>query len=203
MTNLQADRLIESGQPLKKIVPLLPTKIAPYQYFANSMSRRFALPDSRCAMCGRECNVAPVHCWWRANLHTTKTVVLSFLFSALALLGGHLYSRWVVVEFATLHRFCADCQRRYRLHTIVISVVRQVLLAILILVLLLTVPAIIFLLAVPFIAPKATWLMLAASVVGVGLLALVVWAFEKCRSSLIPNSLRQIGRLPFFLYGVR
>jgi hypothetical protein len=200
MTNPQADSMIESGQPLKEVVPIFPTKIAAYEYFARSMTRRFALPDSHCVMCGRDSDAPPVRFTWRANVHTTKTVLLSFLFTALALFAAHLYSRWVVIEFATFHRLCPDCQRRHRSRSIVIGITHKVLFALLVLLLFLTVPLIIFFVAMPFIAPEGTWPFLALSVVGIGLLALVMWAFEACRRSLIPHSLRQIGRFPFFLY---
>jgi len=182
---------------------MFPTKTAAYEYFARSMSRRFELPDSHCAMCGRDSEVQPVSFTWRANVHTTKTVLLSFLFAAIALLAAHLYSRWVVVEFTTFHRLCPDCHRRHRSRSIVVGAMHKVLFAMLMLLLFLTVPLVIFLLVMPFIAPEGTRLVLAGSVVGVGLLALVVWGFETCRRSLIPHSLRQIGRFPFFLYGLR
>jgi ABC-type multidrug transport system permease subunit len=200
MTNLQADSMIESGRPWNEVAPLFPTKIAAYEYFARSMTRRFASPDSHCAMCGRDSDAPPVRFTWRANVHTTKTVLLSFLFTAIALFAAHLYSRWVVVEFATFHRLCPDCQRRHRFRSIVIGITHKVLFALLMLLLFLTVPLIIFFVAMPFIAPEGTWRFLALSVIGVGLLALVMWAFEACRRSLIPHSLRQIGRFPFVLY---
>jgi hypothetical protein len=200
MTNLQADSMIEGGQPLKEIISIFPTKIAAYEYFARSMTRRFALPDSHCVMCGRNSDEPPVRFTWRANVHTTKTVFLSFLFTAIALFAAQFYSRWVVIEFATFHRLCPDCQRRHRSRSIVIGVTHKVLFALLMLLLFLTVPMITFLVAMPFIAPEGTWFMLAGSVAGVSLLALVLWAFETCRKLLIPQSLRQIGRFPFFLY---
>src|SRR5258708_37628067 len=112
MINPHADNIIERGQPLKEVVPVFPTKIAAYEYFARSMTQRFASADSHCARCGRDCELPPLSFTWRANLHTTKTVLLSFLFSALALFAAHLYSRWVVVQFTTFHRLCSDCQRR-------------------------------------------------------------------------------------------
>ena len=203
MTNPQADSMIESGRPLKEVVALFQTKIAAYEHFARSMTQRFALPDSHCIMCGRESDVPPVRFTWRANIHTTKTVVLSFLFTALALFAAHLYSRWVVIEFATFHRLCPQCQRRHRFRRIVVGILRNVLFAVLILALLLSVPAIIFTFAAPFIEPRGAWVMLAGAIVGVGLLALVISGFEKCRTSLIPRSVRQIGRFPFFLYDLR
>jgi hypothetical protein len=45
--------------------------------------------------------------------------------------------------------------------------------------------------------------MLAAVMVGVGLIALVISGFESCRRSVIPQPLRQIGRSPFFLNALR
>jgi hypothetical protein len=203
MTNPQADGMIESGQPLKDLVPIFPTKIAAYEYFARSMTRRFALPDSHCVMCGQDSDAPPVKFTWRANVHTTKTLLLSFLFTALALFAAHLYSRWVVIEFATFHRLCPDCQRRYRSRRIVVGITHKVLFALLMLLLFLTVPLIIFLVAMPFIAPEGARSFLAMSVVGVGLLAVVMWAFEGCRRSMIPHSLRKIGRFPFVLYGLQ
>jgi hypothetical protein len=203
MTNPQADNLIESGRPLKEIVPIFPTKIAAYEYFARSMTRRFALPDSYCAMCGRMGETSPVMFIWRANVHTTKTVLLSFLFTALALFAAQLYSRWEVVQFITFHRLCPQCQHQHRTRNTVASVLHKALFAMLMLLLFLTVPLVIFLFAMPFIAPEGTWLMLTGSLVGVGLIALVVWGFEICRKSVIPHSLRQIGRFPFFLFALR
>jgi hypothetical protein len=199
MTNEQAERIIENGRPLKELVPLFPDKIAAYKYFANSMTRRFASPDSHCAMCGRQCETPPVRFTWRANVHTTKTILLSFLLTTLALLAAHLYSRWVVIEFTTFHRLCPDCQHRHRVRSVVVGVIHKGLFAILMLSLFVTVPLVVFLLVIPFIAPEGIWPMLAGSVVGVGLLAHLVWGFETCRRSLIPHSLRQIGRFPFFL----
>jgi uncharacterized membrane protein YeiB len=203
MTNPQADSMIESGRPLKEVVPIFPTKIATYEYFARSMTQRFASPDSHCVMCGRDSDAPPIRFTWRANVHTTKTVLLSFLFTVIALFAAHLYSRWVVIEFTTFHRLCPQCQRRHRLRRIIVGILRNVLFAMLILVLLLTVPMVIFTFAAPFIEPRGTLLMLAGAAVGIGLLAFVISCFEKCRTSLIPHSLRQIGRFPFSLYDLR
>ena len=203
MTNPQADSMIESGQPLKELVPLFPTKSAAYEYFARSMTQRFASPDSHCAMCGRDCEAPPVGFTWRANVHTTKTVFLSFLFTSLALAAGHLYSRWVVIEFTTFHRLCPQCQRGHRSRSAVVEFLRYLLFIALMLLLFLTVPLIVFAFAVPFIGLDGAWWLLAGAVVGVGLLTLVVRGFEVCRRLLIPHSLRQIGRFPFMLHAVR
>jgi hypothetical protein len=203
MINPQADRLIDSGQPLKKLTPLFPTKVAAYEYFARSMTERFASPDSRCAMCDRTCEELPIVFNWRANLHTKKTVVLSFLITAVAIFAHHLYSRWVIIEFTTLHRLCSPCQRRHRTRGIIVSVLQKILFAVLVLLLCLTVPSVVFLAATPFVAPEGTRLIAALAVIGVGLLTFVLWAFEACRKSLIPHSLRQIGRFPFRLHELR
>jgi hypothetical protein len=200
MTNPQAESMIESGRPLKEVALIFPTKIAAYQYFANAMARRFASPTSCCAMCNRDCDASPVRIRWRANVHTTKTVFFSFLFTAVALFAAHLYSRWVVVEFTTFHRLCLQCQRGHHSRRLAVNILHKALFATLISLLFLTVPLVIFLFAMPFIAPEGTWLMLTGSLVGVGLIALVMWGFEACRSSVIPPPLRQIGRFPFFLF---
>jgi hypothetical protein len=203
MTNTQTDNMIESGRPLKEIVPLFSDRIAAYQYFAGKMAKSFATPNSNCVECGRECDAPPVGFTWRANLHTTETIVLSFLFTILALFAAHLYSRWVVVEFTTFHRLCAQCQRRHRTRTIMVSFLRNVLFAALMLLLFLTVPVVVFLFAMPFIAPKAIWLPLVGAIIGIGLLIFVAQGFETCRKLLIPHSLRQVGRFPFYLFALR
>jgi hypothetical protein len=202
MTNPQADSMIESGQPLKEVVRIFPTKIAAYEYFARSMALRFASPDNHCAMCGRNTDAPPIRFTWRANVHTTKTVLLSFLFTAIALFAAHLYSRWVVVEFATFHRLCPDCQRRHRFRSIVIGITHKVLFALLMLLLFLTVPLLIFCVAMPFIAPEGAWLFLGLSIVGVSLLLLVLGAFEACRKSLIPTRFAKLdgSHLFFIIY---
>ena len=203
MTNPQADSMIESGRPWNEVAPLFPTKIAAYEYFARSMTHRFASADSHCAMCGRQCDTVPVAFTWRANLHTTKTVLLSFLITAMAIFGNHIYSRWVVVQCTTFHRLCPDCRRRHRTRRLAAAVLHKLLFAVLILLVFLTVPSIIFLFVAIFAAPEVRWLMLGISFVGVALLGLVAWSFELCRRILIPGPLRQIGRFPFFLYGLR
>jgi len=202
MSNLQADSAIESGKPLKEVVPMFPSKVAAYQYFANSMSKRFSFADTYCAKCGMPCKTPPLTFTWRANLHTTKTVLVSFLFTALAIFAHHLYSRWVVVEFATQHRLCPACQRDHRKRVFMVAILQKALFAVLILILFLTVPAVIFTFMAMFAAPEGTWLFLASSVIGLALLALVVWGFEGCRRFLIPHSLRQVGRFPFVLYRI-
>jgi hypothetical protein len=203
MTNPQADAMIESGRPLKEIVLLFPNKAVAYEYFGRSMTHQFALRDSNCAICGRDRDTSTYCFTWRANIHTTKTVFLSFLFTALALFAAHLYSRWVVVEFSTSHRLCQQCQRHHRSRGVIVGIFHKLLFAILMLLLFLTVPLVVFLFAAPFIAPEGIWRMLAGALVGIGLLALVVFGFERCRRSMIPKPLRQIGRFPFFLYAVR
>jgi len=203
MTNPQADGMIESGRPWNEVAPLFPTKIAAYEYFAGSMSRRFASADSHCAMCRRQSDTVPIAFTWRANLHTTKTVLLSFLITAMAVFAHHLYSRCVVVQFTTLHRLCSDCRRRHRTRRLAAAFFQKLLFAALILLLFLTVPSIIFLFVAIFAAPEGKWLMLGISFAGVALLGLVAWGFELCRRFLIPGSLRRIGRFPFFLYGLR
>jgi hypothetical protein len=200
--NPQADSLIECGQPLKEMARLFPTKVEAYQYFASSMTRTWSSPDRHCCACGRACQEPPMRFTWRANLHTTKTVILSFLFTALALLAHHLYSRWIVVEFTTVHRMCLQCQRRRRIYVVFVAVLHKVLFAILILLLCLTVPAVVFLVAMPFLAPEGIRLFLPASIMGIGLIALVALGFEMCRRLLIPQPLRQVGRFPFFLCGL-
>jgi hypothetical protein len=85
----------------------------------------------------------------------------------------------------------------------VVSLLHKLLFGILILSLFLTVPLVIFLFVAIFAAPEGKRLMLTGVVVGALLIGLVVWGFEICRRSLIPGSLRQIGRFPFFLYGLR
>jgi len=128
MSNLQADRIMSSGKPLKDSCSDVSAKTAAYEYFARSMTERFASADLNCAMCGQACEAASIAFTWRANLHTTKTVLVSFLFSALAILAHHLYSRWVVVEFTrTFHRLCPDCRRRHRARTVAVSVFHKVL----------------------------------------------------------------------------
>ena len=163
MSTPQADSLIESGQPLRSVASFFPTKVEAYEYFARSMTQRFASPDFHCAMCGRACEELPVSFRWRANLHTTKTVMLSFLITTVAIFAHHLYSRWVVVEFTTFHRLCPQCQHRQRIRSIVVSLLHKALFAVLVLLLCLTVPSVVFLAAMPFVAPEATRLMLVLS----------------------------------------
>jgi len=203
MTNLQADKMIENGRPLKELARIFPAKTTACQYFARFMSERFASADSNCAMCGRPCETAPICFTWRANLHTTKTVLMSFLFITLAIFAHHLYSRWVVVEFTTFHRLCPQGRRRHRLRRMAVGFVQMVLFAVLMLLLFLTVPRVIFVFVAIFVAPEGRRLMLAGSLAGIALLGLVVWGFEICRTYLIPKSLHQIGRFPFFLYGLQ
>jgi hypothetical protein len=198
-TNPQADNILDSDRPLKDLIPLFPDKIAAYGYYAQYMTRRFATADPHCADCGRQCDDPPSAFTWRANLHTTKTVLLTFLFNLVALLASSIYSRWMVVQFTTFHRLCPQCQHRHRNHGIIAAVLEKVLFAALILLLILAVPAVIFSFALPFIDPKATWVALAGAAVGIGLLTLVVRGFEACRKLLIPPALRRIGRPPFFL----
>jgi uncharacterized membrane protein len=203
MSNSQADSMIESGQPLKELAMLFPARVAAYEYFAREMTQRFASAARSCATCGQQCEGQPLAFTWRANLHTTRTVLLSFMFTALAIFAHHLYSRWVVVEFTTFHRLCSRCRRRHRTRSIAVAVLHKVLFAILILLLLVTVPLVIFLFVAIFAAPDGTWMMVTGSALGLALLGVVAWGFEVCRRLLIPDSLRQIGRFPFFLYGVR
>jgi hypothetical protein len=203
MSNLQADRMIENGAPLKELVPLFPAKNSAYEYFARTMTERFASADAHCAGCGRECATAPIAFTWRANLHTAKTVLVSFLLSALAIFAHHLYARWVVVEFTTVHRLCPHCRRRHRVRTVAASILHNVLFALMMMLLLLTVPLVIFLFAAIFVAPEGRKLTFAGSVLGIAMLGLVAWGFELCRTSVIPGSLRKVGRFPFYLYGLR
>jgi hypothetical protein len=86
---------------------------------------------------------------------------------------------------------------------VAVSVFHKVLFAVLILALFLTVPLVIFLFVAIFVAPEGKRLMLTGAVVGLTFIGMVVWGFEMCRRSLIPGSLRQIGRFPFSLYGLR
>jgi hypothetical protein len=199
----QADNMIENGRPWKDIFVLFPTKIIAYQYFAKHMSQRFGTPESFCAMCRQPCNAPPIQIAWKANLHPAKTVLLSFLLSAITVLASSLYSRWVVVGFVTVHRLCLPCQRRQRVRSIVIAILQKALFTALILLLFLTVPMVVFLFAVSFIAPKALIPLTVGLIAGLGLLAFITWGFNACRKAIIPQSLRQIGRFPFFLYELR
>src|SRR6266540_3508355 len=180
VSNLQADTFIEVGRPLREVVPMFPSKTAAYEYFARSMTQRFASADLHCADCGQPCDAAPIGFTWRANVHTARTILVSFLLTAVSILAHHLYTRWVVVEFTTFHRMCAQCQSRHRMRGITGGVLQKVLFAVLMLLLFVTVPAVVFLVAMPFIAPKGIWLALVGTATGVGLLALVTWGFEAC-----------------------
>jgi hypothetical protein len=202
VNNPQADSLIEKGRPLKELAELFPDKVSACEYFARSMSARFSSPEPRCVMCHRTCDEAPVRFNWRANLHNVKTILLSFLYTALAIFAHHLYSRWIVVEFTTVHRLCASCQRRHRHRRVFMAILQKFLFVALILLLILTVPLVIFFFVAMFAAPEGIRVMLAGAVTGLGLLVLVAWAFEGCRKRLIPSSLRGIGRFPFFLFGI-
>lgn len=199
----QADSIIESGRPLNDLFSLFPTKIAAYEYFARSMSHHFSSPVACCAMCGQPCNLPPINFIWRANLHMAKTILLSFVFSVIALLAQHLYSRWVVVEFATVHRLCLKCQHHRRIRTVIVAVLHKALFAVLILLLILTVPMVVFLFAAFFVAHEGLVPLAIGLIFGLGLLGLVSWGFDVCRRAIIPKSLRQIGRSPFFLYELR
>ena len=203
MPNPQADSMIESGRPWNEVIPLFPTKISAYEYFAGSMARRFASADSHCAACGRQCDTAPIAFTWRANLHTVKTVLVSFLITAITIFGTHLYSRWVVVEFTTFHRLCPACRRRHRIRGFAVALLQHLLFAALILLVILTVPSFIFLFLAIFAMPECRWQTFGISLIGVLLLGLVMWGFAMSKRFLIPESLRQIGRFPFFLHGLR
>ena len=136
-------------------------------------------------------------------LPPVSVVILSFLITAMALFAHHIYSRCIVIEFATHHRLCGRCQRRHRTCCILVSILHKILFAALVLLLCLTVPAVVFGVAMPFIAREEAWLFPSISIIGVGLIAPVVWGFEACRKLIIPPSLRKIGRFPFFLYALR
>ncbi len=196
----QADDMIESGRPWKDLFPLFPNKEAAYQYYGFNMFHRFNSPAPYCAMCGRSCDQPPITFIWRANLHTKKTVLLSFIFSAIAVWMGGLYSRWIIVQFATTHCLCLDCQRRHRNRKALAAVTHKLLFALLILLVCLTVPLVVFLLAFVFIMPEGVKMFGLLSLTGIGLLALVTWGIDGCRRAIIPQSLHRIGRFPFFLF---
>jgi len=196
----RADSMIENGRPWKDLFPFFPNKEAAYQYFAFYMSQRFNASAPYCAMCERPCDLPPKTFIWRANLHTKKTVLLSFIFSAIAVWTGGLYSRWIAVQFATVHCLCMDCQRRHHNRKVLAAVAHKILFAALILLLCLTVPLVVFSLAFIFIMPEGIKMFGLLSLIGAGLLLLVTWGIDGCRRAIIPKSLHQIGRFPFFLY---
>jgi hypothetical protein len=203
MNNHQADVLIESGRPLKELTPLFPSRILACEYFARSMSLRFNSPESCCVLCRQNCDLPPVAFIWRANLHNAKTILLSFLLTAVGIFASFVYSRWVVVEFTTFHRLCTSCQLRLRFRSTYIGVLQKALFAVLMLLLFLTVPVVIFFFVAIFGAPEGMRKTLAGGIIGMGFLVLVGWGFEACRKAMIPPSLRLIGRFPFFLRGIR
>ena len=203
MNNHQADELIENGRPLKELTPLFPSRILACEYFARSVSRRFISPESCCVVCRQYCDVPPVAFTWRANLHNAKTILLSFLVTAVGIFASFLYSRWVVIEFTTFHRLCTSCQLRHRFRIAYIGVLQKALFAVLMLLLFLTVPSVIFFFVAIFVAPEVIRKMLTAAIIGMDFLGLVGWGFDACRKSMIPPSLRLIGRFPFFLHGIR
>lgn len=184
---------------------MFPNKIAACEYFASAMSKSFAVPDRGCAMCGRESDQPPFTFIWRANLHTSKTILISFVFSAMALAAHHIYSQWHVVEFATTHRLCAQCEARHRRRQLAVGLLRHVLFAVLMLLVFVGVPALIFSIAAPFIGLglKGYFVLLGVVAAGLAVLALVLKGFEWCRTSLIPRSLLRIRRLPFVLHKLR
>jgi hypothetical protein len=198
--NQQADNMIECGRPWKDLFLLFSSKRATYEYFAVNRSRRFKAPDTYCAACGQHCDTPPIKFIWRANLHTRKTILLSFVFTMIAVWAYSVYSRWVVVQFVTFHRLCLNCQRQHRNRRIISVVLNKILFSALILFVFLTVPATVFFIASIFVIPEARILFAVGALIGIGLLGLVAWGFEMCRRAIIPQTLRQIGRFPFFLY---
>jgi hypothetical protein len=196
----QAESMIQNERAWNDLFRLFPTKLAAYEYFGRSMAQRFGSPTDFCVVCGRSCDAPPMKFVWRTNLHTAKTIFVSFIFSAVALFTQHLYSRWLVVKFATIHRLCLECQHRHRVRTIVIAVANKILFAALILLLVLTVPMAVFFIAAPFVVREALVPLAIGLFIGLGLLVLIAKGFEACRRAIIPQSLRQIGRFPFFLY---
>lgn len=201
MTQSDADSIIKNGGPLKELLPLFPSKTEAYVHYARTVAQHYASPGTNCVMCHQSCHEPVVSAAWEAKIHTSKTVLLSFMFSTLALVAGHLYTRWEAVRFVTYHRLCTTCQHLHKRRRNFLLVAENLLFACLIALLLLTVPSVIFLLVLPFIEPRTLFYLLPATVIGIGLLKFVIRGFEACRTSLIPPSIRIIGRSPFSLQG--
>jgi hypothetical protein len=201
MSNPAADKVIDSNMSLRWLAPLFPDRIAAYHYYARTMALRHGEADCLCGMCRRHCDTAPMRFTWRANLHTAKTVLISFLLSAFTLLFHHLHTRCVVVRFTTVHRLCRDCRSRLRRRRIAVVLFHNLLFAALILALI-VVMLLLFAVVASFWTREIRVVILAAFLGSLLVLGLVVWGFELNRRWLIPYYIRAIGRFPFFLEGV-
>jgi hypothetical protein len=198
-SNHRADNLIESKRPLREIAFAFGTKLEAYEYFAARTAQKYASAEKQCAECGKPCEDFPTLFTWQANVHTAKTVITSFLLSAVTIFAHHLSSRYITVKFSTVHCLCLQCHRKQRMKRRLLPIYHGLLFAMLMLFLFLTVPSFIFFFVALFAAPEGTWFMFAATVVGVALLTCIIWAFELCRRWLIPRTLRHVAPFPFSL----
>lgn len=88
--NPEADHAILIERPLRELVPKFSSRAQAYEYFAENMSRRYSTAEPQCAHCGQTTDAKPLSFVWRTNVHTARTVAVSFFFSAISLLGQHI-----------------------------------------------------------------------------------------------------------------
>lgn len=197
-----ADLAIENGQPLKELVPLFPSRVIAYEYYAEKMAERFLMAKPECADCGQRTDVEPLSFVWRANVHTAKTVVAAFIQTLLSLLGGFVRVNAqdsFPVAFATHHRLCPGCRQRYHLKRATVGALHYLFFVLLFIAFLITALALLFFFVALFYAHElllgVSGILLGGSLISV----LLAIGHERLRRWPVPSTLRRVGQFPFAL----
>jgi hypothetical protein len=199
MGHPEAEQALASGSPLKELVPMFSSRAEAYEYFAQHMTQRFASADAHCAHCGQPTEAKPFSFVWRANVHTARTVLLSFVFTTIALLGRTVVSHCIELQFATVHRLCPGCRRRHTLQRALAGLLYYIFFALLIVALLFTVPAVVMLFVAIFNDHGLIWGTLACTLTGLLVLGTLAAGFDWLRRWPIPRAARVVGQFPFAL----
>jgi len=202
ISNSDADTAIDNGKPLKELVPLFPSRVMAYAYYAQKMAERFLAAKPECADCGQPTNAEPLSFVWRATVHTAKTVGSSFFLTLILLMGGMVQvnqQNFVPVAFSTEHRLCPSCRQRYYLKRAAVGALHYLFFILLFVAFLITAIALVFFFVGLFYAHEM--LLGVSSLLTGGLLVsgLLAVGYQKLQRWPIPSPLRRVGQLPFAL----
>ncbi len=175
------------------------------QRHASQMQQEFSSAE-RGSVCEACCDVegglrTELH--WEAIYHSGATL-LSSLVGGMALLGGHGWTAYKKMEFATHHRFCRGCQLKIRVKRHLAELAQHVCFAILLVGVLAFVSSIIFSFFVLRNHPSGRDVLVSVSTFASGIIATLVGWFgaSSSRRAAVPKTLRRIARNPFALKDV-
>ena len=197
---LLLERLIAERAPIRKFLPLFPSRRETAEYFARANAALYAPCNAigPCVSCGR--TPAPMFVEYRWAARFFKGLGFGGLEFLLVFLG-HIGLRMqeYIVEFATCHPICSDCQRRLRLRRWFANVLNFV--GLFIVLTMGTMAVVGWSAAACFDKPTERMGFLIGASIATGTVGLGLLCLSYLRRLRVSASIRHLAHLPFYYIG--